>query len=176
MKIHIIGSVGSGKTTLGRKLALKLGIPHTETDNLTWERHPGGDIRNSEERRNELLAIVLAEEKWLIEGVHIGWTDPVLKQTDHIIFLDVPYIVRSMRVTVRFFKQLLGLEQANYKPDWTTLGKMHKWNKYFEQVLKPEFLLKLKVDPEKVKMVRSQRDLENVITELVAIRAKVENE
>lgn len=168
MKIHIIGSVGSGKTTLGRKLSQNLKIPHTETDNLTWQRHPGGDIRNSEERRGELLNEVLAEEHWLIEGTHIGWTDPVIEEASHIIFLDPPFLIRSKRVTFRHFKQVLGIEKANYKTDWPMLGKMHRWNTYFEKTMKPEFLVKLKKYPEKVTVVRSRKDLIKVMQELEA--------
>lgn len=163
MKIHIIGSVGSGKTTLGRKLALKLGIPHTETDNLTWERHPGGDIRNSEKRRADLLNEVLAEEHWLIEGTHIGWTDSVFEEASHVIFLDPPFYIRSMRVTTRHFKQILGVEGANYKPKWSMLGKMHRWNSYFEQMIKPEIRVKLGKHPEKVTVVRRRKELVDVI-------------
>ncbi|WP_346725815.1 hypothetical protein [Alteribacter keqinensis] len=51
-KIHIIGSVRSGKTTLAKKLAKKTGIPHFELDNVVWERHQSGD--RSVQKRNEL--------------------------------------------------------------------------------------------------------------------------
>ncbi|WP_440338356.1 shikimate kinase [Lysinibacillus sphaericus] len=33
-KIHIIGSVGSGKTTLAKELSAKLNIPYYELDNV----------------------------------------------------------------------------------------------------------------------------------------------
>lgn len=38
-KVHIIGSVGSGKTTLARNLSNKLLFPHYELDNVVWKRH-----------------------------------------------------------------------------------------------------------------------------------------
>ncbi|WP_054705170.1 AAA family ATPase [Bacillus sp. JCM 19041] len=41
-KIHIIGPVGSGKTTLARKLANLLEIPAYELDNIVWERRQRG--------------------------------------------------------------------------------------------------------------------------------------
>lgn len=47
-KIHIIGSVGSGKTTLARKLSNQLGIPHYELDNVVWKRHKPRDIRRTD--------------------------------------------------------------------------------------------------------------------------------
>ncbi len=53
-KIHIIGSVGSGKTTLARKLSKTLQIPYYELDNVAWIRkESGGDIpRTDEEKRS----------------------------------------------------------------------------------------------------------------------------
>lgn len=50
-KIHIIGSVGSGKTTLARELSSKLNIPFYELDNVMWKRYESGDIRRTEEGR-----------------------------------------------------------------------------------------------------------------------------
>ncbi|MGM0845159.1 MAG: shikimate kinase [Bacillota bacterium] len=38
MKIHIIGSVGSGKSTLGRKMSSEMDIPLYELDNVVWQR------------------------------------------------------------------------------------------------------------------------------------------
>lgn len=35
-KIHIIGSVGSGKTTLARALSYQLNIPYYELDNVLF--------------------------------------------------------------------------------------------------------------------------------------------
>ena len=37
-KIHIIGSVASGKTTLAKELSRKLAIPYYELDNVVWKR------------------------------------------------------------------------------------------------------------------------------------------
>ena len=49
MKIDIIGSVASGKTTLAGKISQKYNVPYYEKDNIVWDRTPDGD--RSEERR-----------------------------------------------------------------------------------------------------------------------------
>jgi dephospho-CoA kinase len=52
-RVHIIGSVGSGKTTLARNLLSKHGIPYFELDNVVWKRHKSGDTRRNDEERDE---------------------------------------------------------------------------------------------------------------------------
>ncbi len=54
-KVHIIGSVGSGKTTLAKELSTKLEIPYYELDNVVWMRKENGDSRRTEEEREKLL-------------------------------------------------------------------------------------------------------------------------
>lgn len=53
-KIHIIGSVGSGKTTLARKLSKTLQIPYYELDNVAWMRKESGDILRTDEEKGAL--------------------------------------------------------------------------------------------------------------------------
>lgn len=56
-KIHIIGSVGSGKTTLARKLSSQLGIPYYELDNVVRKKVEGkGRIKRMPEERDALYA------------------------------------------------------------------------------------------------------------------------
>ena len=43
MKIDIIGSVASGKTTLAKNISLKYQVPHYEKDNIIWQRTDAGD-------------------------------------------------------------------------------------------------------------------------------------
>ncbi|WP_419866459.1 hypothetical protein [Sediminibacillus terrae] len=86
-KIHIIGSVGSGKTTLAKELSLKLDIPYYELDNVVWIREKSGDIRRTEEEREAYLNRIIQSESWIIEGVHNeNWVSNCFKSADIIIF------------------------------------------------------------------------------------------
>ncbi len=69
-KVHIIGSVGSGKTTLARTLSSKLNLPYYELDNVVWRRSESGDIRNTPEERDKQLHHIVNSNAWIIEGDH----------------------------------------------------------------------------------------------------------
>ncbi|WP_421383030.1 AAA family ATPase [Bacillus salacetis] len=153
MKIHIIGSVGSGKSTLGRKLSSELDIPVYELDNVVWHRHENGDIRNSPEIRDKEFNRIIDHEKWIIEGVHHTWTERGFREADIIIFLDTPMAVRKWRILKRFTVQKLGFQKGNYKQTWSMLKKMYQWNDQFEKKSKPEILEMLKLHRTKLKIL-----------------------
>lgn len=50
LKIDIIGSVASGKTTLARQISRRVNVPYYEKDNIVWKRTSDGDVK--EARRN----------------------------------------------------------------------------------------------------------------------------
>ena len=53
MKIDIIGSVASGKTTLAKRISRKYGIPYYEKDNIVWKRTLNGDVKRNPEERDK---------------------------------------------------------------------------------------------------------------------------
>ena len=168
MKIYIVGSVGSGKTTLARQLAEHYNIPHFETDNFVWTRHPSGDIRNSVDKRDKLLNYAIELDQWIIEGVHMDWTDEALEASDYILFLDVPVSIRHWRIIKRYTRQMLRLEKANYTPTFSIFIKMFRWNSYFEKQMKPEFQKKFSAYDKKVVQL-STSDLLKIKTILESI-------
>lgn len=137
-KIRIIGSVGSGKTTLARKLSSQKGIRMHSLDDVVWSRSVDGDIRNSEEKRDALLADILSHTSWIIEGAHLGWSLKTFEEADQIIFLHPRLPVRLYRISLRFYRQKRGIEQASYIPTWRMYGRMFKWTYQYETIYKKQ--------------------------------------
>ncbi|WP_423784990.1 DNA topology modulation protein FlaR [Halobacillus litoralis] len=166
-KIHIIGSVASGKTTLARKLSRELELPYYELDNVVWERHQTGDIRRTEEERAEYLRQVVGMEGWIMEGVHNEWwVEESFRHADVIIFLDTKYSVRTYRIIKRFILQKLRLEKAHYTPTFRIFLKMFKWNKYFEENGKPHFFQAFEEVQDKVLKVSTVKELDQRLPSL----------
>jgi adenylate kinase family enzyme len=162
-KIHIIGSVGSGKTTLARTLSSKIEIPYYELDNVVWQRAKTGDIRRSDQERDYYLNQITHSDYWIIEGVHYKWVLSSFQEADLIIFLDTPFAKRKARIIKRFFLQKIGVEKANYRPTLTILKKMFTWNAHFEQVSKPEILNLLQPFTNKLIVLKDNNEAANYL-------------
>ncbi|KKI90554.1 DNA topology modulation protein FlaR [Bacillus sp. SA1-12] len=156
-RIHIIGSVGSGKTTLAKRISSMLDIPFYELDNVVWIRNHNGDIRRSEQEREEYLNSIIQSNIWIIEGVHNEeWVANSFHHADLIIFLDTKYSIRTYRIIKRFLKQKLQLEKSNYKPTFRMFFSMFKWNRQFEEVGKRNFFNKYRMYNDKIAIFKDK--------------------
>lgn len=165
-KIHIIGSVGSGKTTLSRKLSATYDVPYYEIDNVVWERREGCDRRRTDEEKVKLMDEITSSDKWIIEGVHsLSWVQKSFESADVILFLDPPYSVRVQRIIKRFLRQKLGLEKANYTPTLYMFRKMFRWNAMFEKESKPKVLTMFSEKKLDFVVIKDNRDIDQILRE-----------
>lgn len=130
MKIRIIGGCGSGKTYIARLISKKLNIPHTQTDNLVWDR--SDDTRYPVEIRDRMLEDVVSQSSWIIEGVHHKWGASSFAEADFIFIVRPSLAVQNWRTIKRFVKTRLKLEERNYTQDFKNLIVMLGWNRDFE--------------------------------------------
>lgn len=132
MKILIVGTVGTGKTTLAKKLSKDYNIKYYEKDSIVHNDRQNGRKREEEEQ-NVIIKNINKNENWIIEGVLRKNLQYLLELADKIIYLDVPKYKRNIRILKRYIKQKLKLEKSNYKPDIKMLKMMFKWSNDFEK-------------------------------------------
>ena len=157
VKIYIIGCVGSGKTTLAKKLSKELDIPYYELDNIAYKRELGKRRRISNEEQLEQLNEIDKQGKWICEGVYRKSYHCILDRCDKIIYLDTSFEERRKNIVIRFIKQQLGLDKCNYKSDFKMLSLMLQWNKDFEKTRRI-FEKRLKFYQNKVVRVKNVQD------------------
>ena len=132
MKIHIIGGPGSGKTYLAEKLSKELGIQHYDLDDIFWNNTESYGNKRDASERDELLADILKQEDWIIEGVYYDWCGKCFDDADKIYLLSVPRYKYRHRIIRRFIRRKLGLEQGK-KETFKSLLQLLKWADKFEQ-------------------------------------------
>ena len=103
-RIAIIATAsGCGKTTFGRALAERLGVPFTELDAIHWQA--GWLELDAAELRRRVEPLV-AEETWVIDGSYRGKLgDLVLAGADTIVWLDLPRNVWLPRLILRTLRR-----------------------------------------------------------------------
>ena len=102
-KIIIIGSPGSGKSCLARKLNELTGIPLHHMDNLYW-RADRTHITRPE--LMEAVEAIMKTPEWIIDGNYIGTMGQRMQGAETIIYLDIPE-----EVCVEGIKSRVGMKR-----------------------------------------------------------------
>lgn len=157
MKIDIIGSVASGKTTLAREISLKYHVPHWEKDNIVWERTADGDKKRTPEERDALFQQIITSDNWIVEGTPRKTLRESFEFCDYIIVLDERTVTRLARVLKRWILQRVGKEKYNSKPTWNFLFYNIKWVVEFDG-MKKELFGELRSYGEKCKIFKHADD------------------
>jgi adenylate kinase family enzyme len=101
-RILVIGSPGSGKSTLSQKLAPLLSLPYIAMDRAFFWK-PGWDMRERAEIR-ALIAEAVAGEKWLMDGTGANSLDLRLPRADLIVWLERSRLLCLFRVLKRWLQ------------------------------------------------------------------------
>ncbi len=88
VRIVVVGSTGSGKTTLARELARLHGVPHVELDALNWD--PNWTQAPAEVFRQRVAAALEGREGWVVDGNYSRARDLVWPRATSIVWLDFP--------------------------------------------------------------------------------------
>ncbi|MCO5162964.1 MAG: AAA family ATPase [Mesorhizobium sp.] len=101
-RIHITGASGTGTSTLGAALAERLAVPQFDVDDFYWvPTDPPFSQKRAVPERLQLLEAAIAGRGWLLSGSLVGWGEPLLRDVDLIVFLQVPTVVRLARLRAR---------------------------------------------------------------------------
>lgn len=100
-KIVVIGSCGSGKSTLCCQLSEFTGIEVIHLDRIYWK----ADWKPlAEEEFRSLQREVLSKETWIVDGNYAGSLYVRLEKADTVIFLDVNRYLCIYRVLKRWMR------------------------------------------------------------------------
>jgi len=118
-RIVVVGTTGSGKTTMAGRLSDKLGLPHTELDALNWG--PNWQMRPQEEFRAAVEQATRGET-WVVDGNYSRAREILWPRADTIVWLDYPLPLILWRLWWRTLRRALRkteLWSGNRESLWT---------------------------------------------------------
>lgn len=107
-RISVIGSSGSGKTTVARDLAIRLGIPHLELDAI--HHLPGWTPLETNEFRGQVTDFTNGNA-WVVDGNYSNVRDVVWQRADTVVWLDYPRWLVMRRLVPRTLRRLITRQE-----------------------------------------------------------------
>ncbi len=119
-RVSVVGNAGSGKSTLGRALAARLGVPHVELDGIY---HQPGWTPLAEEELVRRVGEAAAGDGWVIDGNYTAVRSLIWARADTVVWLDLPRRTVMRRIIGRTVRRVISraeLWNGNKEP-WQNL-------------------------------------------------------
>ena len=107
-RIVIVGTTGSGKTTLAGRLAARLGSQHIELDAFNWGENwtmrPNSELRSAVDKAT-------SKNHWVVDGNYSRTRNIVWPRADTLVWLDYPLYLVMWRLWWRTLRRVFLKEK-----------------------------------------------------------------
>ena len=109
MGILICGLNGTGKSTLGRMLADRMGYEFIDNEDLFFPKSDPSYIFSNPRSKEEVIRLleerISVNNRFIFAAVKGNYGDKLIAALDHIILIEVPKQIRSKRVRDRSYQK-----------------------------------------------------------------------
>ena len=99
-RVLVIGSGGSGKSTVAAKLGELLNREVNHLDKFFWS---SGWVEPPRDEWIKTVTELSDRDSWIMDGNYSGTLELRLQKADTIVFLDLPRVLCMWRIVKRFF-------------------------------------------------------------------------
>jgi adenylate kinase family enzyme len=105
-RVSVVGCSGSGKSTVGRRLARDLSVPYIELDSIF---HQPGWVPLPRDEFRRRVAELAAADGWVIDGNYGSSVQPLVwDRADTVVWLDLPRRTVMRQVIWRTLRRVAG--------------------------------------------------------------------
>ena len=108
LRISVVGTLGSGKTTFARKAASIIKARQIELDGLHWEPNW---VEAPNDLFRERVRHSLQGDSWIVDGNYHQVRDIVWSRANTVIWLDYPFKIIMGRLAKRTLRRILTREK-----------------------------------------------------------------
>jgi adenylate kinase family enzyme len=87
VRLSIVGTSGSGKSTVGAAAAARLHIPYVELDSI---RHQANWVELSDEEFRARVLPITEKDSWVLDGNYMAVRDILWSRATTVVWLDLP--------------------------------------------------------------------------------------
>jgi len=117
-RIAVVGTTGSGKSTMAETIAQRLNIPHYELDAISWEPNW---VEAPREETRQRVEVFTRMDAWVTDGNYSFCRDIIWSRLQAVIWLDYPLPVILWRLWWRTCRRVIKKEVlwgTNYERFW----------------------------------------------------------
>jgi adenylate kinase family enzyme len=107
-RVIVVGTTGSGKTTLAQHLGERMGCPFIELDALFW--NPGW-VQTPRDEFRQRVAEAISPERWAAGGNYGSARDLIWRRADTLVWLDYPLPLVMWRLFRRTTRRVMTQEE-----------------------------------------------------------------
>ncbi|PWC11558.1 shikimate kinase [Brenneria corticis] len=123
MRINVVGTSGSGKSTIARGLAQRLGIPYIEMDALFWRENW---LESPDSEFFPRLETALAAQSWVLDGNYNRTRDIKWRNVDVVVWVDYGFSRTLFQAVSRAWRRSWRKEEL-----WAGTGNRESFMRSF---------------------------------------------
>lgn len=128
MRVAVVGSSGSGKSTFARRLGAALGLPVIELDAINWQAGWRDLNTHDPEDFARRVDLAVATDRWITDGNYSRVLPAILARATQVIWLDYERPVIMRRVIWRSF-----IRSFTRKEVWPGTGNVETWRNWLDK-------------------------------------------
>lgn len=107
-RISVVGTTGSGKTTIAKEISKQLEVPYIELDALYWDKDWKGVKETVFQNR---VTKMISGDRWVVDGNYSRVRQLIWERAETVVYLDYSFIRTFWQLMTRTIRRSITQEE-----------------------------------------------------------------